>query len=471
MSDISLIEIEQEFARRDFYEYCKYREPDFYTDNREHLKTLCNTLNDFYYNKLIDSKGNPYQKLMIRMPPQHGKSRTLVNFTQWSLGKNHEERIITASYNDSQAGDFARYTRDGIQEEKNTKDQRTFSDVFPDCRIKHGNASYQKWALEGQHFNYLGVGVGGGVTGKGATIRIIDDLVKDAETAMNIAALDKIWIWYAGTYTSRNSADGGNVKEIFCATLWNEKDPQGRLEKDEPDEWYLLKMEAFDGDKMLCDDFLNIEQYSKLKTRMLKNPVTKSIFWANYHSRAVNIEGVLYSNFNTYRKLPFVPGAVKSYTDTADQGDDYLCSIIYAEYENLKYVLDVIYTQAPNEVTEPLLAEKFEQNGVTEAKIESNNGGRAFARNVERICNEGGNYSIRFIWFHQSRNKDARIKANSNTVQTTVMFPENWAELWPEYYEAMTTYLSAGKNKYDDAPDTTTGIVENKKRRGMMVSG
>ena len=286
---------------------------------------------------------------------------------------------------------------------------------------------------------------------------------------MNLNALEKIWLWYAGTYSSRTAAEGGEVKEIFCATLWNKKDPQGILEEDESNEWYILKMEAFDGDNMLCDDFLNKKSYEKLKSRMLRNTITRSIFWANYHSRSVSVEGVLYSTFNTYKILPFNPHIIKSYTDTADMGDDYLCSVTYAEYERLKYVLDIVYTQDSNEVTEPLLAETFENNEVTEAKIESNNGGRAFARNVERISKENGNYRIKFIWFHQSKNKDARIKANSNNVQTMVIYPDNWHERWPEYYDAMTTYLASGKNKHDDAPDTTTGIVETKSPPKMWV--
>lgn len=466
---LSITDIKAEKARRNFYDYCQFREPEFYKESRPHLKVLCDTLNAFYYNKILKEDGTPYTKLMIRIPPQHGKSRTLVNYTQWCLGKNNEERVITASYNDTQAGDFARYTRDGIQEEKNMPDQRVFSDVFPECKIKQGNASYQKWALEGQHFNYLGVGVGGGVTGKGATIRIIDDLVKDIETASNAAALEKIWLWYAGTYSSRISAEGGEVKEIFCATLWSNKDPQGILEQDEKDEWYILKMEAWNGETMLCDDILNKQSYDKLKARMIKNPITKSTFWANYHSKSVSVEGALYSKFNTYSKLPFEPYIIKSYTDTADMGDDYLCSVIYAEYEQLKYVLDVVYTQDPNEITEPLLAEVFENNNLTEAKIESNNGGRAFARNVERICKENGNNRIKFIWFHQSKNKEARIKSNSNNVQTQVVYPEDWATRWPEYHDAMTTYLAKGKNKHDDAPDTTTGIVETKQKPKMWV--
>jgi len=188
-------------SKKSFWQFCKLLEPEFYKPNRKHLKILCDTLEKFYFNQLLDSNGIAYNKLMIRMPPQFGKSRTLVNFTKWVLGINNSERIITASHSDGQASDFSRYARDGINEVKNLGSQTVYSDIFPGTKIKQGNASFQKWALEGQHFNYLGVGVGGGVTGKGATIRIMDDLIKDAEVALSGTALSKIWVWLSGTFS------------------------------------------------------------------------------------------------------------------------------------------------------------------------------------------------------------------------------------------------------------------------------
>lgn len=82
------------------------------------------------------------------------------------FGQNPSEKIITASYNDDVASDFSRYTRDEITKEKASMLDICYSDIFPDTRIKKGNASFEKWALEGQHFSYLGAGIGGSVTSK-----------------------------------------------------------------------------------------------------------------------------------------------------------------------------------------------------------------------------------------------------------------------------------------------------------------
>ena len=240
---IGLRQIKIARAQKVFYEYCRITEPEFYNDKKPHLKKLCDTLDDFYNGRLMktDDSGDPFMKLMIRMPPQHSKSRTLVNFTKWVFGKNVEERIITGSYGDAPATDFSRYTRDGIREVKNSQEQYVFSDIFPDVRVKKTDASVQKWALEGQHFSYLGVGCGGAVTGKGATLRLSDDLVKDAEEAMNESSLEKIWRWFSGTFSSRTSAKGGEIKEIVCGTLWGEGDPQMILQETEGDEWFVLR--------------------------------------------------------------------------------------------------------------------------------------------------------------------------------------------------------------------------------------
>lgn len=468
MEYLELLEQEAlDIARDDFFSFCALLEPDFYKPNREHLVKLCDTLNAFYYNELLKEDGTPYTKIIINMPPQHGKSRTLVNFTKWALGKNNEERIITASYSEDAATDFARYTRDGIQEEKNDH-EIVYTDVFPDTNIKRGNSSYRKWALEGQHFNYLGTSINGGVTGKGATLRIVDDLVKDASIAINKTQLKKIWVWYSGTYSSRNSADGGVVKEIFCATPWSKDDVQGILKSTEPDEWYVLAMEIMTDGKMLCDDFMTFEQYEKLKERMLRDVVTSTVFWANYHNRTVDIEGRLYKSFKTYKELPtdergnVLFTKIKAYCDTADTGADYLCQIIYGVYGKAKYVLDVYYTQEPMEVTEIEVPKRLNEFNVGVADVESNNGGRGFARTVKAKVH---NTVVR--WFHQSQNKDVRIHTNSARVQENIYYPVDWATRWPEYYESMINYMAKGKNEHDDAQDATTGVIEKSGSSGI----
>lgn len=456
---ITLRDVNIELSKRIFWEFCKTLEPDFYKDSRPHLKMLCDILNDFHYNKLLKDSGEPYSKLMIRMPPQHGKSRTLVNFTKWSLGRNNKERIITGSYGDSPASDFSRYTRDGINEESNIKDQIVFSDIFPDTKIKQGNASVQKWALEGQHFNYLGVGYGGGVTGKGATLRIIDDLVKDAKTALNDSELNKIWVWLSGTFSSRNSAEEGEVKEIFCATLWGENDPQYILEQTEKDEWYVLSMPIYyaEENKMLCEEFMSLKAFEKLKKRMLIDNRTALIFHANYMCEAIGSgENNVFAKdkLQYYDRLPEEEYFTIGQIDPADEGDDYFAFPIARVYGNLVYIVDAIFDQENLTMQEPKVQSKYKIHKFARLVVETNNAGAYFTRRIRELIPE---LDVFGKW--SKSNKMARIIQYAGLVKLYFRFPNNPT---PELQRFMIQLwkLKNTSKKEDDAGDAISGLAE-----------
>ena len=221
---------------------------------------------------------------------------------------------------------------------------------------------------------------------------------------------------------------------------------------------------------MLCDDLLSYAHYVELKKR-----VVPEIFEANYNQEPVEIKGVLYKQFKTYTELPInddgyslFKGGVYSYTDTADEGESFLCSICYGFYQNYVYIIDVYYTKAGMEITELETAKFFERNNVRVAKIESNNGGRGFARKVQDILRKKESRT-RLTWFHQSRNKMARILSESAFVQNNILFPENWAELWPEFYIHLKTFKKEGKNSTTDGADSITGVAENHKGIGGVM--
>ena len=450
-------------AKESFWEYCKAIAPDFYKEDRHHLKTLCDILQEIYEGTLINPlTSNPYKRLMINMPPRHGKSRTLVLFCQWCLGVERSSKIITCSYNDDLASDFSRYTRDGIMEVRTDELGIVYSDIFPDSKIKRGNAGFEQWALDGQFFNYKGAGVGGSITGKGANITIVDDIVKDALTAFNDEALKKIWLWYTGTFLSRNEEGG---IQIINMTRWSKNDVCGRiLSGDEANEWYVSKMEAYDKktDKMLCDELLSKTTYLSLKKNM-----DQLIFKANYHQEPVDVQGRLYKDLKTYEVLPHDENrkclieTIKSYTDTADTGTDYLCCIIYGVYQGEAYILDVVYTQEAMEITEPLTAKALHNNNTKLSFIESNNGGRGFARNVQKLLWDNyKNRTTSIQWFHQSQNKQSRILTNSTFIMDHVYFPVGWNKKWKQFYNDITNYQRQGKNKHDDCADALTGVAE-----------
>ena len=447
-------------ARESFWVFCALLYPNYYKESRWHLRLLCEVLQSLYERRLFLADGRPARKLMINMPPRHGKSRTLILFCAWLLGKNKKEMIIACSYNDALATDFSRYTRDEIQKVKNIPLDVVYSDIFPASKIKHGDASYLRWALQGQHFSYLGAGVGSGITGKGCTVAIVDDPIKDVETAINAHSLEKVWRWYTDTFQSRQEE---NAIEIVNHTRWAEKDPCGRiLSGARAPDWFVLRLDArLASGEMLCPDLLSLEKYLELKDTM-----SPEILNANYHQKPMTLTGRMYKAFRTYKISELPEGRIISYADTADEGSDYLAAFVAVEHGDDLYILDAVYTQAPMEITEPLLSDMYIKYGVNYAVIESNNGGKSFARSVRRIIKErrekmrGVHSKTVVAWKHNAQNKHVRIYTQSAYVQQHVYFPEGWKHLHPELYTALAEYQKSGNNKHDDAPDAVTGLVE-----------
>lgn len=443
-------------CRNSFYEFCKYREPDFYKPDRYHLKVICNTLQDIYEGKLINPKTNePYKNMMLNVPPRHGKSRTLTNFTAWCLGNDNTNMIMTISYNEESASEFSRFTRDMIMEDT-AVGPLSYQDIFPDTRIKRGNSAAGKWALEGYFFNYLGSSFNGSVTGKGCRIMIIDDPVKNAYEALNQTILNQIYDKYVNTMLSR--VEKGGIK-IVCMTRWSGNDLCGRiLNTNQGDDWYVLKLPAYDSEtnEMLCEDILGIQEFNVLKESM--DPL---IFYSNYMQQEINVKDALYTGFQTYTAKPEFEKIV-SYTDTADTGSDYLTTWIAGLKDKELYILDLVYTQEPMEKTEPMVAETLYSNNTNIAVFESNNGGRLFANNVEKRLKEKYNTNRTIIKsIPQTKNKETRILMHATWICQHVYFPEGFRNKYPKAYKDLINYSRSGKNVHDDIQDALTGLAEH----------
>ncbi len=443
-----------ELARRDFWRYCNLKAPNFYKKDRQFLIDFCHDLQDFYQ--------SDDEVLIVNMPPRHGKSRTAQCFVEWILGQNQTEKIMTGSYNETLSTSFAKGVRNSIAEEKADEMRAVFSDVFPGVKIKQGDGAMNLWSLEGGYNNYLATSPTGTATGFGASILIIDDLIKSALEANNADTLEKHWEWFTNTMLSRLE-EGGKI--IIIMTRWHSLDLAGRALDFYTEAGAKVRHISYkalqDDGTMLCPQILSLRSY-KSKIRAMGDDIAS----ANYQQEPIDIKGRLYSSFKTYDKLPTDENghslftAIKNYTDTADTGDDYLCSISYGVYNKEAYVLDVLYTKAPMEVTEPKTAQMLKAGNVGWADIESNNGGRGFARSVTRHLAALGSNRCHIESFYQSKNKEARILSNATWVMDHIYFPVNWKDRWPEYYEAMSRYQREGKNAHDDAPDATTGIAE-----------
>ncbi len=444
-------------GKQNFRKYCNCINPEFFKLHRKYQDILCNTLQDFWENKLINKNTNkPYNILVINLPPGFGKSYTASLFSTWIYGQNIKNKVVTVSYNGDLAETFSATVRDTIENEAIHNDDESYvvNTFFPKVKIKRGHGAKKKWALEGSYLSYISAGFDGSITGMRGNLGIIDDPIKSAQEAVNERVKESHWNFYKNTFNSRIESGG---KRIIIQTRWATDDLAGRVIAKYPERTFVLKMSALDGDdNSICEDLYSTEDlHEKRET------ADEEIWLSNYCNEPIDVKGSLYKGFEYYDYLPLEIESTYAYIDTADDGADKLCCI-GADIENgLGYVKDILYTDEPMEVTEEKTASFIIKNDIRIALIESNNGGKGFARAVENILHKKYKYKkCKIIWFHQSKNKKSRILVNSSNVQNQLLFPENLSSKHEDYYRDMTKYQRKGKNKHDDAPDCTTGLVE-----------
>lgn len=434
-----------ELSRRHLYDFCQMMFPSFYKDERAYLKEFCESVENF-----INDADKRF--LVINAPPRHGKSITAQCLTAWLLGRNPKSRVMTASYNEDVASVFSKNVRNTIQTEK-MGERVVFSDMFPRTKVKYGDASAKKWTIDGQsQISYLATSPNGTATGFGCDYLICDDLIKSAEEAYNETALDNTYQWFVNTMLSRLE---GQKKCIIIMTRWGSRDLAGRILEAFSDKCELITYKIQDEDgKMLCSDILSEDDMNLIKREM-----NVDIFEANYNQTPIDVKGRLYSEFKEWEKLP--SGKIINFTDTADTGSDFLCSINGVVSEKEFYISDLVFTDESMEITEPKVAELLFSGAVNISRIESNNGGRGFARNVQRLMNERyGSNRTQIESVPQTHNKESRILASSAWVQNHIYMPPNWKTRFPEFYKQVMSYQRKGKNAHDDSVDVLASIYE-----------
>lgn len=437
-----------ELASRDLWWYCKIKAPNFYTDNCDYLREVCEAWQEFEH--------DDNELLIINMPPRHGKSRTAGLAVQWLLGQNPHYKIITASYNEKLSRVFSKSARNDIQERRAHADRIVYSDIFPNTKIAYGAGAVDLWRVEGSPTdNYLATAPGATVTGFGGDFIVIDDIIKNSYEANNQTIMQQHFEWFTDTMYSRLE---GKRKLILIMTRWATKDLAGRvvsMYESQGRKYRVISKKACNGDSMLNPDILNREQYD-----LLIQTIGEDIVRANYDQEPIDLKGKLYEYFLTYKELPKFT-YIKAICDTADTGSDYLCNVIYGETRDKKaFVLDVYYTKEGMETTERETARRLTEHKVNKFMPESNNGGLGFSRAVQRECVGMGNSTTVFEPYTQTRNKEARILSNASAVMKNIYLPEQWNKMWPQFYKDMTEYQREGKNLHDDAPDAMTAIAE-----------
>lgn len=214
----------RELSRRHLLDFILYNFPN-YQVNWHHWK-ICEALEKVERGEI--------KKLMITMPPRMGKSEICsIQFPAWYLGKHPDREIIAASYNADLAVEFGKKTRNLVR-------TALFGNVFKQVKLSEDSTAAGKWNTNSGGA-YLAVGVGGGMTGRGADLLLIDDPVKDRAEAESEIVQKAVWDWYRST--ARTRINPGGV-QVLIQTRWTENDLAGRLLEDQGEQWTVLSFPA-----------------------------------------------------------------------------------------------------------------------------------------------------------------------------------------------------------------------------------
>lgn len=481
LGDILISEeiIDLALGRQDIISYTKVVYPEIeFTD-----------FHTVYYKILQLFAEGKIKNLMVTIPPQHGKSTGSSEILpSFIFGQNPNKKIAIGSYSQTFARKFTRAVKRIINSEK-------YYYMFPDVVLSRTARSKKNvdYVNSSDYFELVDkkgffkvVGRGGGLTGEPVDIMIMDDLYKDREEGNSPVIREKVITWYTGVVRKRLHNDS---QQLIVFTRWHEGDLIGYLEENEtvvtvncwadlekiedPDTWVKINFEAiketekteFDNRELGEPLFGKKHSIKKLEKERRLNALE---FECMNQGNPTPKEGLLYSSgFKTYDTMPKMILARGNCTDTADEGDCYLASFCYNKVRikmpddekerTYLFVTDIIYNQDPMELTEPQVALMLDNQNTRIAHIESNNGGKGFARQVKLKITG----SCVVIWEHESGNKESRITTNATTVADRIIFPVGWEKKYPEVFKALSLYKRLFKaNKFHDMPDVLTMAVE-----------
>jgi predicted phage terminase large subunit-like protein len=447
---IRLLELEKaEECRDNFYKFCRYMHPSFFTPDKPHLQEIAEA-----FQAVADGE---IKKLAISEPPRAGKSFETSLWCAWMLGRKPQGSIMRNSYAADLAETFSYDIRQMVQADK-------YLMVFPKVKLKSDRKAINDWALDtSKRSAYFCAGVGGAITGKGCDIAgILDDPIKNIEEAMSETTIDKVWKWYTSTHLSRFES---GCPEIHIATRWSRNDPIGKLTDEFSEafdkDYTVIRIPALDEyGKSFCEAVRTTEEYHNTKR------ITDDFIWeAEFMQNPIESKGLLFpvedlKRFSLKDLEGKKPDGIIGFTDTADKGDDSLCSPVGKRFGDYTYITDVVFSLDPVEITEPLVAQQIIDTKCEWMIIESNNGGRQFARNIRKLTDPKWKCSISDQ--NETSNKETRILMNSGYIKDYFYFRDDYepGSDYDKFMRALTSYVKFGKNKHDDAPDGVTGLAE-----------
>jgi predicted phage terminase large subunit-like protein len=392
------------------------------------------------------------KRLMICMPPRHGKSELASRrFPAWFMGREPGKQVIAASYNSDLANDFGREVRNIVASPE-------FQVLFR-VNLAQDSKAANRWHTD-KGGMYVAAGVGTAITGRGADILLIDDPFKDRQEADSELNRKSVWDWYTSTAYTR-LMPGGAV--VVINTRWHDDDLSGRLlaaQADGGDQWEVISLPAIEDGKALWPDWYPLDRLEQIRS------VLPARDWNSlYQQNPIPDDGDYFKSawFGKYDKLPSLRIYGASDYAVTDGGGDYTAHGVFGldAAQNL-YVLDWWRGQTSADVWIERFCDLVQQHQPLCWFGESGPIRRAVepfmrARMIERgaMC--------RVEWLASINDKPTRARSfQAMASMGKVLFPQNAAWLGDVQVELLR--FPAGKN--DDSVDVC-GLIG----RGLQFIG
>ncbi len=437
-------------ARTNMWSFCKYTMPSY--ESASHLIALDLAL-------MAVERGET-KRLIVIMPPRHGKSEKIsVRFPCWYLGKHPLDSIVQAGYAESIALTHSRKARDVFV-------SREMVGLFPKVRyrperraqetiIPERQAAHEWGTVQGG--SYYAVGIGGGLTGRGFNVGIIDDPVKDAEEAESQTYREKVWNWYTQVFYTRQAPEAAI---IIVMTRWHADDLVGRLLKlsakdPKADQWRILHFPAIKDGKALWPERYPIEVLERIRAGQADNPEEPGqgsrAFESLYQGNPTLIEGQIIKRewWKFYKERPNFNRVIHSWDIAAKDKiqNHYSVCTVWGEADNGIYLLDVWR----NKVEFPELKRTAEaldgRDSPNAVLVEDASSGIALNQELQR------NTRIPVIPVLAKGSKEVRAKAATPMIEAGRVFLPGSAPWLHEYIEELAEFPN-GAN--DDQVDSTT---------------
>ena len=426
-----------ELRRRDFYRFCLYYDNDFF-GSRPFLKDIAHAFQEVEDKKI--------KSLSVSLPPRAGKSYITSLFCAWTLGKNPDQSVMR---NACTATLFLKFSYDV---RAILKDER-FKRVFPEVSLSDDKANLQGWNTnKSKQVGYFGAGVGGTIIGFGASnVAITDDLYRGIEDALSDTVNDRIIQWKESTHDSRFET---GCARIDIGTRWSVNDVIGRGINETIYDKSIIVPALDEHGNSFCEAVMTTEEYRQVQKR-----TAKEIWLAEYQQQPIDIEGRLFSDYKRINQSEFeqfistnqVEGTL-AYIDVSDTGMDYTAMAIAAIVKNQTYIVDYVFNRDNTDLTIPQCAALLNKWNVSYCRVESNNMGAMFARNLQNLT------KTKILQVANTTNKITRIIMQSAFISQRMQFVLKEEQQCLTFIENMLSFSKEGKNKHDDAPDCLAGL-------------